>query len=136
MDSNQAKLTAEQIKSWDVDKLLDWIQHKLPNQLKDDTIKKLKKAGISGRAFLKLADKMEFFNEKLNLSIGLSLALADLASEIVEGETAGIKSMFTIFMPHTPRRQQADNVTGNRQQAEDEELSYSQSRKSLAPFIC
>ena len=118
MDSNQAKPTAEQIKSWDVDQLLDWIKQKLPNQLNDDAIEKFKEMGISGRAFLRLADKVEVFQETLKLNFGLSLALADLTREIKEGETAGMSSM-----PCTPRRQQANNVTGNRQQAGDAEMS-------------
>ena len=69
---------------------------------------------------------MSDFNAKIILRI----------MELMDRETAGMKSNLLSFMPCTPRRQQADNVTGNRQQAEDVELSYSQSRKSLAPFIC
>jgi hypothetical protein len=83
MDFSQAKLTAEQMKEWDEDKLLTWIQQELSRPLKDDTIKKFKDAEISGRAFLKLANSEDFFNQKFGLSIGLSLELASLASEAV-----------------------------------------------------
>jgi hypothetical protein len=83
MDSSQAKLTAEQMKEWDEDKLLTWIQQELSRPLKDDTIKKFRDAEISGRTFLKLANNEDFFNQKLGLSIGLSLDLASLASEAV-----------------------------------------------------
>jgi len=81
MDTSQAKPTAEQVKEWNEDKLLDWINKKLPKPLKDDTIKKFKKAEISGRAFLTLAGNVEFFKNEFNLPIGPSLALADLARE-------------------------------------------------------
>ena len=82
------------------------------------------------------AGKAEFFEEKLGLSIGDSIALADLAREIKEGKTAGIKGKLLSFMSYTPRRQQANNVTGNRQQAEDVDVSDDISGKSLAPAIC
>ena len=70
MDSSQAKLKAEQMKEWDEDKLLTWIKQELPKPLKDDTIKKFKDAEISGRAFLKLANNEEFFNQRFGLTTG------------------------------------------------------------------
>jgi hypothetical protein len=66
----------------------------------------------------------------------LNAKIALRIMELIDREIAGMKSKLLSFMPCTPRRQQANNVTGNRQQAEDVEVSYSQSRKSLAPFIC
>ena len=41
----------------------------------------------------------------------------------MEGGETGIKSKLLSFIPCTPRRQQANNVTGNRQQAGDAEMS-------------
>ena len=118
MDTSQVKPTAEQVKKWDEEKLLDWINKTLPNPLSDDTAKKFKEMGISGRAFLTLADKADDFENKLKLNFGLSRALADLAQEIKEGETAGMS-----YMPRTLRRLQANNVTGNRQQAEGVDMT-------------
>jgi len=47
------------------------------------------------------------------------------------GENAGIKSKLLSFIPCTPRRQQANNVTGNRQQAGDAEISDTASKSLL-----
>jgi len=122
--------TIQEVKQWDVDKLLEWIQQQEPKVLPDDKVENFKKARISGRAFLTQAGNANFFREEFSLSIGDSLALADLAKEIKEGETAGIKSKLPSFMSYTPRRQQANNVTGNRQQAEDVEMSDAADMKS------
>src|SRR4051794_22833994 len=49
--SNQASHTKpriEEVKRWNEDDLLEWIQQKLPNLLKDDDLKKLRAARISG----------------------------------------------------------------------------------------
>jgi hypothetical protein len=137
MDTSQtskAKPTIEEIKELDADELLEWIQ-KRSKALKGGTVEKFKDAEISGRTFLTLADNVEFFKNECHLPIGPSLELADLAREIVGVETAGAKSKSLSFIPCTPRRQQANSVAGKRQQSEDVELSYSQSRKSLAPSI-
>jgi len=66
---------------------------------------------------------------KCNLPIGASERLANLARELAGGETAGIKSKLLSFISCT-RRQQANNVTGNRQQAEDVEMSDAAGIKS------
>jgi hypothetical protein len=79
------------------------------------------------------ADNVEFFEKKCNLPIGSSLVLADLARQITEGENAGIISKLLSLIPCTSRRQQANNVTGNRQQAGDAEMSDTAS-KSLLPI--
>jgi hypothetical protein len=90
--------TIEETKKWDVNEMLDWIQKQKPKVLPDDKVERFKKADIAGRAFLTLAGNSKFFQDEFDLSIGNSLALADLAREIKEGETAGIKSKFTIFI--------------------------------------
>jgi hypothetical protein len=86
--ASHTKPTIEKIKTWDADELLEWIQQQEPNPLKGDKLEKFKAADILGRAFLMKAGNVEFFEEKCHLPIGTSLVLADLAREIMEGETA------------------------------------------------
>ena len=136
MDSSEVKPTAEQVNEWTSDKLLDWIKKHRPTLLKDDQLKKLEQEDISGDVFLNHAGDVEFFKNKCNLPIGASERLANLARELAGGETAGIKSKLLSFIPCTARRQQANNVTGNRQQAEDVDMSDDISGKSLAPPTC
>ena len=121
MNTSQPK----QIESWDKDKLLEWIQQELPGLLTGDDLEKFKAASIRGRAFVKYGGDVGFFKNGCHLPIGPSLELADLAREIAGVETAGAKSKSLSFIPCTPRRQQANNLTGNRQQAEDVEMSDS-----------
>jgi hypothetical protein len=134
MDTSQAKPTIEQIEKWDKNELLGWIHKKLPGLLTGDDLEKFETASIRGRTFVRHAGDVEFFQKML--PYGISDELANLAMEIVGRETAGMKSKLLSFTPCTPRRQQANNITGNRQQAEDVELSFSQSCKSLASSIC
>jgi hypothetical protein len=134
MDTSQTN-QADEINELDADELLEWIQQKRPKVLKGDTLKKFKEAEIPGRAFLMLADNVEFFKNECNLPIGPSLVLADLAREIAGVETAGAKSKSLSFIPCTPRRQQTNSVAGKRQQSEDVEMSFSQSCKSFTPSI-
>ena len=109
--TSQAEPTTEEIKQWDEDELLGWIQQKRPKLLKGDDLKKLKEAHIPGRAFLIYAGEVEFFKTECNLPIETSVMLANLAREIAGGETTGIKSKLLSFIPYTPRRQQANNLT-------------------------
>jgi len=100
--------------------------------LKDDQVKKLEQEDISGDIFLNHAGDVGFFKHECNLPIGASERLANLARELAGGETAGILSL----MSCTPCRQQANNVTGNRRQAEDVEMSNAADMKSkLLSFI-
>jgi hypothetical protein len=69
--------------------LLEWIQQKEPKLLKGDKLEKFKNASIDGVIFLKYAGDKTFFHEECNLPIETSERLADLASEIARGETAG-----------------------------------------------
>jgi hypothetical protein len=115
--SNQAshtKPTIEEIKEWNEDELLKWIQQKRPGLLRGDNLEKFKAAFIHGGFFVKQAGDVGFFQKERNLPIGISGELADLAREIAGGGTAGMKSKLLSFIPCTPRRQQANNVTGNR----------------------
>jgi hypothetical protein len=148
-EPSQAKPTTDEVKYYKKDELPNWIQKEglrlltsgNPDKFEDESelftdrnLDKFKDAEIDGNVFVDHAGDVKFFKE-CNLSMGISERLAKLAT-IAGGETTGIKSKLLSFMSYTPRRQQANNVTGNRQQAEDVELSYRQSRKSLAPFIC
>jgi hypothetical protein len=115
--ASHTKPTIEEIKEWDEDDLLEWIQQKRPKLLKDDDLRKLKAARISGQVFLICASNVGFFKNRCNLPIGTSYELADLAMEVAGGETAGretagIKSKFLSFIPCTPRGRQANNLTG------------------------
>ena len=87
--ASHTKPTIEEIKEWDGDELLEWILEKRPKALKGDKLEKFKAADIDGATFLKHAGSKKYFHEECNLPIGTSERLADLASEIAGGETAG-----------------------------------------------
>jgi hypothetical protein len=116
---------------WNVNDLLAWIEDKRSGLLDDDKSEKLRKAEIKGEDFLAAAGNWEFFQNGCNIPAGPSMALANLSRELAKED-----SKLLSFMSCTPRREQANNVTGNRQQAEDVELSFSQPGKSLAPSLC
>jgi hypothetical protein len=118
MQASHTMPTAEEVEQWNADKLIEWLQGQKPKVLPDDKVKNFEKANFAGRAFLAKAGNAEFFQKKLGLSMGDGIAVAYLA-----GEIASIKSKLLSFMSCTPRRQQANNVTGNRQQAEDVGMS-------------
>ena len=124
MDTSQAKPTAEQVKGWDHVTLLNWIRNNRPGMLDDADLKKFEDEQITGDDFLGNAGNARFFKDICDLPGGPSYRLAKLASEFAEAgrESAGIKSKLSSFMSCTPRRQQANNVTGSRQQAEDVDM--------------
>jgi hypothetical protein len=93
---------------WDVDELLEWIQHKRPTLLDDAERETLRTAGISGEVFLGCAGDMSFFHDDCKLPAGPSLILAKLARGLAKGETAGVMGKSLSFIPCTPRRQQAN----------------------------
>ena len=84
---------------WNVDELLEWIQHRQPDLLTGDKLKIFKAAEISGDNFLDLAGNFEFFQNACKLPPGPSYTLAKLATEL----RAIGKSLS--FIPCTPRRQ-------------------------------
>ena len=88
--ASQAEPTIEAIENWDADELLEWIQQNRPKPLKGDKLEKFKAEDISGDVFVDHAGDVEFFKNKCNLPIGTSERLADLASEIAGGKTAGM----------------------------------------------
>jgi len=122
-DPKQASYKEKAAIKWNVNDLLAWIKEKRPNLLCDVKSEKLRKAEVTGELFLGYAGEVEFFRNVFMLSPGTSFILAKLAKELAEGETAVIKSKLLSFMSCTSRRQQANNVTGNRQQAEDVDMS-------------
>jgi hypothetical protein len=68
------------MKTWNVEKVLQWIQQRDPNILEADDVDNFKKARITGRTLL--AFDVEFFK-----SCGLLLApLRDLVEEVNEGK--------------------------------------------------
>jgi hypothetical protein len=74
--------TVQDIKSWDKEKLLGWIQDELSTTpLKPTDTEKLLNAEIDGKAFLGGAGNKEFFRSA-GLSLGASFKLAGLAGEI------------------------------------------------------
>jgi len=90
-DSKQA--TIDEIKGYDVNELLGWVEKNLPNALTRKQRDKFKDADINGTTFLEHAGDRKFFHEGCKLPIGTSERLAKLAAEI-----APIKSKFTIFI--------------------------------------
>jgi hypothetical protein len=74
--------TVQEMKTWDVGKMLRWIQQKDPNILvEDDDLNNFKKARIAGRAFL--VSDVEFYHT-CGLPRWVGLALKDLADEVKE----------------------------------------------------
>lgn len=73
--------TVQEIKTWDTEELLLWIQGKDPNILKGHDLDDFRKAGIIGRTFL--GSSAEDFG-KFGLSWRVSLGLKFLANEVKE----------------------------------------------------
>ena len=97
MDTFPVKPTSEEVKEWNKDKLLRWIQLKQPGLLEGDNLEKFRTAFIRGRVFVKHAGNVNFFEKKCKLPIGISDELADLAKEIVGRQTAGMKSDYLSY---------------------------------------
>ena len=95
-EASQAEPTIEEIKEWNQDELLEWIQRKEPKLLKGDKLEKFKDASIDGVIFLKYAGDKMYFHKECNLPIGTSERLADLASEIARREIARRETACTV----------------------------------------
>jgi len=124
--ASQAEPTVEQMKRWKEDQLLQWIIEKRKETLDDGKIQKLKEAEITGEMFWTYAGDMHYFKNECNLPNSISVMLANLSGEFKERVTAGIKNLH----PRTLCKLQANNVTENRQQAEDVEMSDAADMKS------
>jgi hypothetical protein len=77
-EASEAEPTIEEIKEWNRDKLLEWIQRKRPGLLEDDNLETFKNAFISGNVFAKHGCDVGFFRNGCNLPIGISYKLVDL----------------------------------------------------------
>jgi hypothetical protein len=75
------KPTAQEMKTWDTEKVLRWIQQRDPKILEEDDMENFKKARIAGRAFL--AFDVESF-KSCGLLLAVAVALKDLADEVKE----------------------------------------------------
>jgi hypothetical protein len=112
----QASCKEKATTEWNEEDLVEWIKDRRPRLLNDDKIEKLRTAEITGEVFLDRDE--EFFENKCKLSVEAAAMLATLSKELTKEH-----SKLLSFMSCTPRRQQANNVTGNRQQAEDVGMS-------------
>jgi hypothetical protein len=74
--------TTQEIKDWDENELLQWIQKEKPKLLTDNVIEKFKEACISGDAFLRHASDKKFFQDDCQLPPGKSDNLASLAEDV------------------------------------------------------
>ena len=110
--ASQAETTEQEIEEMEPGELIRFIQQKKPKLLTGDRLAEFKNAGIFGESFLSHANDVGWFQNTCKLSPGLSDMLVNLA-----------RGLIGRAMPYTPRRQQANNVTGNRQQVVDVEMS-------------
>jgi len=74
--------TAQEIRTWNKNKLLEWVQRKLPSPLEPEDAEAFLKARMNGDAFLYLAGDRATFQEN-GFSVGGSVQLASLAGEII-----------------------------------------------------
>jgi len=90
--------TVEEVKEWDKDQLLNWIQEFRPKLLTDDDdVEKFKAAKISGEVFLMLAGDVDSFERKCHLPFGPNRGLAELAKELGGGVKQVNVSIFDAF---------------------------------------
>ena len=92
--------TVQEVETWDVERVLQWIQKRKPNNLGNDDVDNFKRARITGSAFL--LSSYEFF-KSCALSPGASLVLAGLVNEVKEGK----------FIPWDVTQTPANSVKGN-----------------------
>ena len=83
--------TVQEIRSWDEDKLLEWIQQKLSRPLKTEDREKFLKAGIDGEVFSNHGGDWEFF-----MRVGFSYGVSDKLSELARN-TNRKKSKYSIM---------------------------------------
>src|SRR5271156_5014223 len=72
--------TVGEIRNWDPEKLLQWINQRHPNILAGNDLKNFKKQKFYGIAFVSIP-RVENF-EKYNLSYGVSTLLMNLVDEV------------------------------------------------------
>jgi hypothetical protein len=74
---------AEEMKTWNEEMVLRWIQQREPSVLKGDNLENFNEAGITGSAFLLASFK---FFKGCKLSLRASLVLNGLVDEVKEGK--------------------------------------------------
>ena len=94
--------TMEEVKEWDNDQLLNWIQEFRPKLLRGQNIENFKAAEISGRLFLKKAGDVQYFKNECHLPVGPSEDLADLAEEMNAVNKQGKLLSFIPYSKHRP----------------------------------
>ena len=72
--------TVGEMRTWDPEKLLRWIDQRHPNFLTGNDLKNFKKQKFNGIAFVSIPS-VEIF-EKYNLSYGVSISLMNLVDEV------------------------------------------------------
>jgi hypothetical protein len=75
--------TAQEMETWDEEKVLWWIQQRNPNILRVNNLEIFNKECIMGTAFL--ASDVEFY-QTCGLPRGVGLALKSLADQVKEGK--------------------------------------------------
>jgi hypothetical protein len=73
--------TAQEVQTWNTEKMLRWIQQRNPNILTGDNLEKFNRAYIIGSAFL-LSD-IDFY-QRCGLPLGAGLVLKALADKVKE----------------------------------------------------
>ena len=115
----QASYKEKAISKWNLDDLVGWINEKESNLLDNDEIEKLRKAKVRVATFLSDAARdVRFFTDLCGIHPGIAAVLVDLSKELTKED-----SKLLSFVSCTPRRQQVNNVTGNRRQAENVDMS-------------
>ena len=76
--------TVKEMKTWDKEKVLRWIQQRDGGALEGDDLEKFKKEDISGMIFL--ASSLKFFRRDCRLSAGANMALRILRDEVRGGK--------------------------------------------------
>jgi hypothetical protein len=72
--------TVQEMKTWDKEKVLQWIRQRDRNILKDDNLEKFNNAYIIGSVFLDA--EFDFYYKICGLPPGVGLALKILADEV------------------------------------------------------
>ena len=98
MDTSTNEPTIQEVRSWEAPTLLQWIQKALAVPLKPVNAQKFLNAEIDGEAFLGVAGREEFF-QKLGISPGPSVRLAQLAKKIIDAESAKGRFYFINTLP-------------------------------------
>ena len=95
----------EEVKEWDNDELLKWIQQKRPKLLQvGENLERFKAAQISGRVFLMLADDVKSFEKNCHLPFGPSVELVELARGFFFDESRHNSRVSVLeLLPHVNR---------------------------------